>query len=59
MGLERIGTGRDENMIYPKKFIMSELLELSSDELNNLENALQEDWERVRAALEIKYVKEQ
>lgn len=46
-------------MIYPKKFIMSELLELSSDELNNLENALQEDWERVRAAIEIKYVKEQ
>jgi len=46
-------------MIYPKKFIMSELLELSSDELNNLEDALHADWERVRAAIEIKYVKEQ
>jgi|TARA_R110002051_G_scaffold176582_3_gene246576 hypothetical protein len=41
-------------MIYPKKFITSELVKLSSDELNDLENALHADWERVRAALDMK-----
>jgi|TARA_B110001454_G_scaffold216571_1_gene240073 hypothetical protein len=41
-------------MIYPKKFVMSELVKLSSYELYELEDALHADWQRVRAALDMK-----
>jgi len=40
-------------MIYPKIFKMKELIELSVEELGNLEAALYTDWTRVRHALEV------
>lgn len=36
---------------YPKVFRMSELLELHIDDLRALDNALWNDWERVRKAV--------
>jgi hypothetical protein len=39
---------------YPKKFVMSELLEMTSEELKELDDALYVDWQRVRNALEVK-----
>ena len=42
-------------MNYPKPiWLMSELLEMTSDELRNLDDALYADWQRVRHALEVK-----
>ena len=40
-------------MKYPKKFIMSELLEMSSEELSNLDDVLYVDWQRVRQARKV------
>ncbi len=37
-------------MKYPKKFIMSELIKMTSQELSALEEALWSDWERVNKA---------
>ena len=39
-------------MKYPEKFIMSELIKMTSAELSELESALWEDWSRVNSLLE-------
>jgi|21_taG_2_1085346.scaffolds.fasta_scaffold234374_2 hypothetical protein len=41
-------------MKYPEIFIMSDLLEMTSDELQDLDDALFADWQRVRKAKEVK-----
>jgi len=41
-------------MKYPEIFIMSELLEMTSDELQDLDDALYADWQRVRKAKDVK-----
>ena len=38
---------------YPKKFVMSELLEMTSEELKELDDALYVDWQRVRQARKV------
>lgn len=40
-------------MKYPKKFIMTELMKMTSEELSNLDDALYADWRRVRQALKV------
>ena len=38
---------------YPDKFVMSELISMSADELSDLANALWGDWQRVSNALKV------
>ena len=43
---------KGDKMKYPEKFIMSELIKMTSAELSELESALWEDWSRVNSLLE-------
>tara|TARA_A100001515_G_C4473343_1_gene177589 strand:+ start:251 stop:397 length:147 start_codon:yes stop_codon:yes gene_type:complete len=40
-------------MKYPEKFIMSELIKMTSAELSELESSLYEDWNRVNKAHQV------